>query len=197
VVALLAARLYSTGIALDIAVRYRASHQPIDQHDLFSEVQSTSYGHVGAQRLLLGVQYPNGQRTTNIAAAGHSSSAPPGPILASGSSSGGGDGVDAHYFLTPAPPPDEPLQVFCAWPHRGVPETRTLLDTTELTDALARVRALWPLEPQLPTPPSPPQPPTLPESGWFTDHALELGLTATPAISPASSSITQTATERA
>lgn len=159
-VILTGARLYSTGIRLDIAVRARVG----DQVDLFSALDG--YGRRGADRILLGVEYVDGRVATNV---GHSGWPPPDrpdtePTLTSGGGSGGDRSVDISFFLSPLPPPG-PVVVVCAWPGRGVAETRTVLDGT--ASAADQVQVLWPPDETPPGRPEPPPPPDVPDGGWF------------------------------
>jgi hypothetical protein len=60
---------------------------------------------------------------------------------------GGGDdrGWRSRHWLWGLPPPG-PLAVVCAWPARGVPETRVEIDAGLVLDAAGRAVAVWPRE---------------------------------------------------
>lgn len=158
-VAVVGARAYGNGIALDLAVRARA--RPDHVHGLFEAVDG-----YGTDRLLLGLEYADGRTT----------SGPPGPplddlpedapLLHHGGGYGGDLSVDQTYFLSPLPPAG-PVAFYCAWPSMGVAETRTEFDGSGLAEAVRRVEVLWP--PADPRPPGPPRPgpPDLPDGSWF------------------------------
>jgi len=72
---------------------------------------------------------------------------------------GGGGGISWAWKLWLWPlPPSGPVDVFCMWPERGIPETSTTVDLGGLVAAADGATELWPLPPQ-------PEPPA--EGGWF------------------------------
>ena len=163
VVALTGVRVYTSGVLLEVAVRLRETSvgqaRPVfGFHD------------DGPDALLVGVEFADGR----VAAAGGGPPAPPwlagrGTELSLQMSGGTGDdhGADTSFFLSPVPPAG-PLAVYCVWPGRGVPETRTVFDATSLVTAREGVEVLWEPEiPSLPAPPSPAPPPDLPPDSWF------------------------------
>jgi hypothetical protein len=121
----------------------------------------------GPDELLVGVEFADGR----VAA---TDGGPPGladrgaePSLQAGTGSADDHGADLAFFLSPVPPPG-PLAVYCMWPGRGVPETRTEFDATSLVTAREAVEVLWePESPSVPPPPSPAPPRDLPPDSWF------------------------------
>jgi hypothetical protein len=130
-----------------------------------------------ADRLLLGIEFADGRRCTNLR--GHYGSADNSPDqlhLSTGDGSGSGDdSAEFDYFLSPLPPPGY-LRIVCAWPARGIPETITELTTEDILQAASRARELWPWQPpEVGTrKPTPPALPPLPEGGWFAQLAAEV-----------------------
>ena len=165
-VALVGARAYSTGIQLEVAVRARQKSRR-GSEDLYDEI--SGYPPVGVDRLLLDVEYADGRvatNATNAAQDGWPYQEPPDdePSLHPRSSSSSRRGIDVEFFLSPLPPAG-PLAIVCAWPHRGIPETRTALDGAALTEAVKQIQVLWPTEVE--PPPEPAPPPDVPRGGWF------------------------------
>lgn len=164
-VALSGARVYSTGLSLDVAVRLRRSPSRVDGMGLHQAV----LGFPGEQadgRLLLGVEYADGRTAANVGAGAW----PPGsdndePVLVPGGGGGGGRRYDHALWLSPLPGPG-PLALLCAWPERGLPETRTVVDGDLLLVAARDVVVLWPDEPESDEPLARPGP-DLPSTGWF------------------------------
>ena len=58
--------------------------------------------------------------------------------------SGGGLTSRQTYWLWPLPPAG-PLEVYCEWLARGIPETKVELDAGDLVAAAARAVELWPM----------------------------------------------------
>jgi hypothetical protein len=161
-VALLGAQLYTSVIELQIIVCSRR-----DSPELFNEVAGAVHGGV-TDRLLLGVEYSDGRRGTNV---GTSTPEHNTPTLNSYGSGGGPRKVHAAYLLAPPPPPG-PVTVLCAWPARGISETTTVLDASDITVFLEQVQLLWPRQPDQPSTATE-VPPTVPAGGWFA-HTLQL-----------------------
>jgi hypothetical protein len=166
VVALTGVHVYTSGALLDVAVRLRDAtmgHAP-------PVLGFPIGGADGPDALLVGVELADGR----VAAAGAGPPAPPGPAsrgtqpsLQMSTGTADDHGADLSFFLSPLPPAG-PLAVYCVWPGRGIPETRTVFDATSLVTAREGVEVLW--EPEIPSPPSPPSPgpsPDLPPDSWF------------------------------
>jgi hypothetical protein len=168
VVAVVAGLVYSTGVELRVIVRLRRGDAG-DNGRLFDEVHGHGRHGSGTPALLIGVGYPDGRSATNLP--GRRALFEPGadddsPVLVPGSGGGDDRGVDVSLWLWPLPPPGD-LTVVCAWPARGIAETRTVIATDALARAARGTTELWPWEP----PPEhaeaePPAPTDLPD-GWF------------------------------
>lgn len=158
-VGLLGAHLYSTAIALHVSVWSRktapAGLLPALSGGIF---------HNSSDLMLLGVQYPDGRRGTNLPL-----TSDPGehtPRLIAGAGGGGGRHAETSYHLSPLPPPG-PLVLVCAWPTYDIAETFTTVEAAGLDEAITRIQMLWPLEPEPLTPPIPAELPAVSDGGWF------------------------------
>jgi hypothetical protein len=164
--------VFSTGFRFTLAVRVRREQPQFVPGGLFMFIGSR---HPGAQvpiedRLLLGLEYSDGQRASTLTDARMQGpgALPDGEHLLLVPQGGGGGelSVDQGYWVSPLPP-DGPLDVVLAWPSFGMPESRTALDGGVIRAAAPRSQTLWPPQP----PPGPRQPPPAPRpsSGWFAD----------------------------
>lgn len=160
------ASVYSTGIKLDFLVR----RSPSSGDDaLYEQVQG--HHHRGGPQLLIGVEYADGRKVTNLAGRDQlhrrfeeDSS----PVLWPGGGGGGSFSVELSYWLWPRPQ-DGALTVVCAWPEQEIAETRAVIGADAIAAAGSQNVELWPWEPptEQPEPPQEP-PPDLPD-GWFKD----------------------------
>lgn len=162
---------FSTGFRFMLAVRVRRARPELAFGGL--HLLTGRHGHPGmpidmADRLLLGIEYPDGLRASTLhdthaygpAAMGEGERI----VLIEQGGGGGPQSVDQTYWVAPLPP-DGPVGVILAWPGFGIPECRTTLDGAEIRAAATRSQVLWPPQP-LVEPPEPPPGPR-PSSGWF------------------------------
>lgn len=166
-VGLTSVEAFSTGFRFRLAVRVRrlrpqlafgGLHMLVNSPEQFGEAVAL------ADRLLLGIDYPDGQRTSNLRDT-RMRGPDAGDRLMLIHQEGGGQhlSADMTYWVTPLPP-EGPVAVVMAWPGFGIPETRTVLDGAAIRQASSRIHTLWP--PQPVEPPEPPPPPR-PSAGWF------------------------------
>ena len=164
---------FSTGFRFTLAVRLRQAPPELARAGLFMLISSEV--HPGIEipledRLLLGIEYPDGRRASTL-----QRMPMPGPgavvdgeqlVLVQQGGSGGEHSVDQTYWV--APLPDEgPVAFVLAWPGFGMPESRTVLDGAAIRAAAAHSHILWPPQPAS-EPREPPSPPR-PSSGWFAE----------------------------
>ncbi len=170
-VILVGGRLYSTGLQLAVAVLLRHDNDEDDalSEQAFADEPSSASG----TALLLGVEYADGRTTTNLRSGrftfvGGSDDDDETLCLASHGGGGGQGSVRMGFWLTP-PPPAGDLLVVCAWPHRGIPETRTVVAASDLDGARSQVIELWPWEPEPERAERQPSAPPVLPAGWFTE----------------------------
>ena len=111
--------------------------------------------------LRLGLLWPDGRRVESTSGwhPGHDGSEAPGTDdfhIAMHGGGGGGISWSWQVWLWPLPPAG-PVEVFCRWDDRGIPETATSVDLTAVVVAAADAEELWPL----------PELPVDEETGWF------------------------------
>ncbi|MET4612471.1 hypothetical protein ABIC28_003464 [Rhodococcus sp. PvR044] len=122
-------RVYSTGLTFTLEAGQRNGDRFLGMYG-FGKPES---GHTPPT--LFGIEDSAGTISPNL------------PRTRSGLRPGsGGGGMASHamnYSLTPLPAPG-PMQIYVAWPHFGINETRFDFDTTAIHEAAAQVIALWP-----------------------------------------------------
>ena len=90
---------------------------------------------VGSGIVLLGVRYSDGMTFRNL-----DDRSGEGKLRSLRFS---GNGVEGSCDCwAPLPPPGD-VEVWVAWPAAGIPETRTILDGTRVSDAAAALESLW------------------------------------------------------
>ena len=164
---------FSTGWRFTLAVRLRQVRPELVRGGLFPLIGSHVHPGVEiplADRLLLGIEYADGQRASTLydmrmPEPGAREDAQRLVLVQEG---GGGDdhSYDQTYWVTPLPP-EGPVTLVLAWPNFGVPESRTAIDSAAIRAAAGHSHVLWPPQPAMerPEPPPPPRPP----SGWFAE----------------------------
>jgi hypothetical protein len=165
---------FSTGFQFTLAVRLRRARPELTHGGLFMLIGSHARPGIEIaleDRLLLGIEYPNGHRASTLQDVRMLGSSAPVPddqqlVLVQQGGGGGDQSVDQTYWVSPVPP-DGPVTVVLAWPSFGIPESRTVLDGTAIRAAAERSQPLWPPQPAMPDPEPPPPP--RPSSGWFAE----------------------------
>lgn len=94
-------------------------------------------------RFLLGVEFADGRKATNIAFPHHTGDDDPGPVLMGGGGGGGGGRFDFTFWVWPLPPAGS-FAFVCRWEAEGVEQTRVDVDTGPILDASSRSEQLWP-----------------------------------------------------
>ncbi len=135
--------VFPNGVEFSLDLRLR--HPDEDRHDLPWELHGRRrHGPLPDDFLRLGVLLSDGTKWTNL-------DWPPGPpdgrtarpVVMFRGGGGGRHTYDLRYWMWPLPPPG-PLTVVCEWPAYGVPETRVVVDATELRAHAADAEAIWP-----------------------------------------------------
>ncbi|HEX5995850.1 MAG TPA: hypothetical protein VFY84_11970 [Jiangellales bacterium] len=163
---------YSTGFRFTLNVRLRQARPEIVGGRLFMLISPRPHPGIEIpleERLLLGLEYPDGHRASTLQdmrvglglGAG-------GQQLVLFQQGGNGDelSVDQTYWVSPLPP-EGPVTFVLAWPAFGMPESRTVVDGAAIRAAADRSQLLWPAQPAA-EPPEPRSPPR-PSSGWFAE----------------------------
>lgn len=157
-VALVGLQAYTTGVAFELVARARGLEDPAADNRL----GDVFWGHAGAPRFLLGVQFADGRRVSSPPFPGRSGDI----VFHQGGGSGGETAVDQQWWLSPLPP-DGPLLVVARCPEIGLEETVIELDGTAIRRAGESATVLWPYEPPVDRGAEPPPPPDLPAHSWF------------------------------
>jgi hypothetical protein len=167
VVALTEGQVFSTGVRLSLVARMRSAESGFR---FFDEVHDHSHGGADWPQLLLGVEYADGRAAMHLPgrrrnARERAAAGDPAPLLTGEGGAGHGRSADMSFWLMPVPVGN--FTVVCAWPNRGIAETRTVIEGAALAAAASRVQVLWPRTPLDESTQSAPLPaPDLPE-GWF------------------------------
>jgi len=163
---------FSTGFEFTLVVRVRQLRPSLARGGLLMLL--SPHQHLGTDipvqdRLLLGIEYPDGRRAStlnDIRLQMPGSVTDDDLVLVQHGGSGGERGANQTYWVSPLPP-DGPVDIVLAWPGFGLDETRTALDGASIRAAASRSRTLW--APQPDTDPPEPPPPPRPTAGWFAE----------------------------
>jgi hypothetical protein len=165
---------FSTGFRFTLSVRLRQPRPDLAPGGLFMLV-SSSHSYPGVHlplenRLLLGLEYADGRRTSNLTdprMGGPGSDLDEERLLLVPQGGGGSDThLDQAFWVSPLPPRG-PVTVVLTWPVMGLAESRTVIDGDAVTAAASGSLVLWPDQPPQDPPPQPPPP--RPTGGWFAE----------------------------
>jgi hypothetical protein len=165
-IALLAAKVYSSGINFELAIRRNG--RGADARAERTAELIDGFG-PATDRLLLGVEYADGRTATTFGGPEWGEAEPDEPTLVPSGGTGTELALDQTFWLTPLPERGS-LTLVCAWPAFDVPETRTVLDGEQLAAALSRVEVLWDPAPIV-VHDAEPDDADLPEGSWFAEVA--------------------------
>jgi hypothetical protein len=91
-----------------------------------------------------GVQFADGRKATNLDRPSYDlGQAPDRPVLNQQGGGGAGATWDMEHWVWPLPPPG-PFTFVCAWPGRGIAESRAEIDAGSILEAAGRALTLWP-----------------------------------------------------
>ena len=94
--------------------------------------------------LRFGVQFADGRKATNLdQPADDPEREPDRPVLSQYGGGGGGSAWDMEYWVWPLPP-SGPFAFVCAWPARGIAESRAEIDAGSILEAASRAVTFWP-----------------------------------------------------
>lgn len=90
-----------------------------------------------------GVQFADGRKATNLDEPSYDPEHEPDrPVLLQQGGGGGGDRWDMEHWVWPLPPAG-PFAFVCAWPGRGIAESRLEIDAGSILEAAGRAVTLW------------------------------------------------------
>ncbi len=170
VVLLSGARVFSNGV--DFTLEVRARHSITDgRGDMLGGVHGNGDP---KERPLLGIEFSDGRRCTNVGDALDFDSGDSGerPLLMPGGGSGCTRSSVLTLFLSPLPPRGRPWRRVCL-AQGALPETITVLSADDILEAAQGARVLWPWEPE-PQPEWPAKPPDVPEGRWFAEQQAQI-----------------------
>ena len=168
-IALVGVAAYTTGVTFRLAVRMRTRAPSVEG---ISRVMTGYHlpGDDPEARLLLGVEFADGRRASNLSGGPLPADVPDAaaPVLSPSGGGGGDRAQDLDYWLSPLPPEGELLLV-CACAPLKIPESRVIIDGGVIARAGASAIVLWPPAPIDEEPP--PVPPRRPAAGWFSEES--------------------------
>jgi hypothetical protein len=130
---------YTTGFSFRLAGRRRAGATLADERG-FEQALSPHHGDM--DRLLVGIEFADGSKATNLTH-GPTDSESQGPVLMTGGGGAGGGRFDFQYWVWPLPP-DGPLAFVIQWADQGIELTRVSTDPSPIREAGALSEPLWP-----------------------------------------------------
>lgn len=146
-VVLLTARVFSTGIELELMTRLRRVGEAPDSglhHHRRGPVRPDGVDDV----MQFAVEYSDGGRRAEARRGGwDDEDDEKAPVLRMAQFSSSDTMQDSRYWLAPLPDVGDVTVVF-SWLYRGMPETRTVISAATLARARAEVVVLWPCEPE-------------------------------------------------
>lgn len=156
-----AIQAYSTWFEFDLLIRKRSPAG--------GNIDSFGFGRPNPRglvdHLLFGMEFADGFKMSNV-----STSTSGGLKVLSGS---GGPQASATRFFCPRIPSDGLTTFYTAWPSFGINETSHQVDTSQIRDASAKSRILWPPQTDTSTPEQASSTEASALGGWF--ESLTLG----------------------
>jgi hypothetical protein len=159
---------YTTGLGFDLDIRLRSTPAGLQPHEVSELVHG--WGTAVDRRLLVGIEYPDGRKASNLVPMLGAAPAEDQPTVVVRGGGSGDRSVEQGFWLTPLPP-DGPVTFVCSWQVVGIEEARYVVEDAQLTSLSSRVEVLWPWQPLEPATPEPLPAPDLPTTGWFADAA--------------------------
>jgi hypothetical protein len=145
VVALAGIQAYPAGFGFTLCLRLRnVSAREEQQFPYLLDSAPLEGDPLPHEFFRFGVQFADGGKATNLDRPSFDPEHEPDrPVLLQQGGGGAGTTWDMEHWVWPLPPPG--LFAFvCAWPGRGIPESRAEIDAGILLDAAGRAVTLWP-----------------------------------------------------
>jgi hypothetical protein len=146
VVAIAGIQAYPAGFSFTLSLRLRNLSAQEEQRlpYLFDSTDPEDDALAG-DFLRFGVQFADGRKATTLERPPYDpeGQAPDRPVLREHGGGGGGTAWDMEYWLWPLPPAG-PFAFVCAWPARGIAESRAEIDAAAILEAAESAVILWP-----------------------------------------------------
>jgi hypothetical protein len=145
VIALAGIQAYPAGFGLNLRLRLR-NLSAREEHQLPYLLDRAPFeGDPPPDAFLrFGVQFADGRKATNLdRPSDDPEHEPDRPVLSQHGGGGGGSAWDMEYWVWPLPPPG-PFAFVCAWPARGIAESRAEIDAGSILEAAGRAVTFWP-----------------------------------------------------
>jgi hypothetical protein len=145
VVGIAGIRVYPEGFGFTLCLRLRSVSAREEQHFPYVlDYRSLEGETLPEEFLRFGVQFADGRKATNLDRPPEDphGQAPDGPVLQQHGGGGGGAAWDIDYWVWPLPSAG-PFAFVCAWPSRGIAESRAEVDAGMFLDVAGRAVTLW------------------------------------------------------
>jgi hypothetical protein len=146
VVAIAGIQAYPEGFGFTLNLRLRTVSAREEQQFPYLLDRVGSEGNALPDEFLrFGVQFADGRKATNLDRPPYDpeGQAPDRPVLNQHGGGGGGATWDMEHWVWPLPPAG-PFTFVCAWPSRGIAESRAEIDAASIREAAGRAVTLWP-----------------------------------------------------
>jgi hypothetical protein len=145
VVAVGGIRAYPEGFEFTLGLRLRTVSAREEQFPYLIDGAAYEGDALPDALLRFGVQFADGRKATNLDRSDYDPEGPTPdrPVLIQQGGGGGGTAWDMEHWVWPLPPPG-PFAFVCAWPSRGVVESRAEIDAGVILEAAGRAVTLWP-----------------------------------------------------
>ena len=146
VVAIAGIQAYPEGFGFTLNLRLRTvSAQEEQQFPYLLDRVGLEGNALPDEFLRFGVQFADGRKATNLDRPPYDpeGQAPDRPVLNQHGGGGGGATWDMEHWVWPLPPAG-PFAFVCAWPGRGIAESRAEIDAASILEAAGRALTLWP-----------------------------------------------------
>ena len=141
VVALAGIQAYPAGFGYTLCLRLRNVSAREEQPFPYLDSAPFEGDPLPDEFFRFGVQLADGRKATNLDEPSYDPEHEPDrPVLLQ--QGGGGDRWDMERWVWPLPPPG-PFALVCAWPARGIAESRVEIDAGSILEAAGRAVTLW------------------------------------------------------
>ena len=133
---------HPTGVEFSLHLRLRGPTS--DERDLHMELHAGRHaGPLSADALKFGLLFSDGRKWTSVESRSWRQHPPEPPAVTSLGGGGTPDSLTMRYWMWPLPPEGD-LAIVSEWPGYDVPESRIVVDATELRARATEAEAIWP-----------------------------------------------------